>query len=104
MMLKRAVDGVALGAWWSHLVANTSLARHSLQNVPAVSENSWNSICIWHWIVGANSSYPAKQGRTAVPVSSASAEEVVFEGLIKNAYLNQPVLEPKLFKIYANNV
>lgn len=55
-------------------------------------------------MVGASSSCPAKQGTDAIPVISDSADEVVFEGLLKNAYLKQPVLEPKLFKIYANNV
>lgn len=36
-----------------------------------------------HWVVGAISSYPAEQGRAATPVISASAAEVVFEGLVK---------------------
>lgn len=87
MILKTAMDGVALRAWQSLCLASTSLARNSLQNVPVVWENSCKSIWIWHWVVGANSSYPAKQGRTAIPVISASADEVVFEGLLKNAYL-----------------
>lgn len=90
MILRTAVDGAALRAWWLLCLASTSLARHSLQNVPSTWENCWNSICIWHWVLGANSTYPAKQGRTAIPVISASADEVVFEGLLKNAYLKQP--------------
>lgn len=53
-----------------------------------------------YWVVGANSSHPAEVGRTVI---SASADEVVFEVLLKNTYLKQPVLEPELLKIYANN-
>lgn len=67
-----------------------------LQNSPAMWENSWNSGGVRHWVGRANSSYPAKVGRTAISVISASADEVVFEVLFKNSYLKQPVLEPKL--------
>ena len=103
MLLIKAVDEVALGAWQSLCTAGIPPAGHCLQNSPAVWENSWNSGCTRHWVVGANSSYPAKVGRTAISVISASADEVVFEVLFKNTYLKQPVLEPKLLKIYANN-
>lgn len=77
-----------------------SPAGQCLQNSAAMWENSWNSGCMQYWVVGANSSHPAEVGRTVI---SASADEVVFEVLLKNTYLKQPVLEPELLKIYANN-
>lgn len=76
MLLVAAVDGIVLGAWQSLHRAGRSPAGHCLQN-------SWNSRRIRHWVVGANSSYPAKVGRTAVSLISASANEVVFEVLFK---------------------
>lgn len=103
MPLIAAVDGVALRAWQSLRTASIFPAGHCLQNSPAARESSWNSGCIQHGVVEANSSYPAKVGRTAISVIAASADEVGFEVLLKNTYLKQAVLEAKLLKIYANN-
>lgn len=96
-LLIAAAAGVVVGAWQSVCMAGVSAAGHRLRNSPAVWENSWNSGSIRHGVVRA------EVGRTAVFYDFCLADGVVFEVLFKNTFLNQPVLEPELLKIYANN-
>lgn len=78
-------------------MADISAVGHRLQNSPAVWENSWNSVSIQHGVVGA------EVGRTAVFCDFCLYRRGGVKVLFKNTFLKQPVLEPELLKIYANN-